>query len=337
MKNYTILFILLFIFFFPSCDKKNRLEEEKFLNRKNINSCVKKVDNILRSEIKIFKNNDQDFDLFYKKMNRDYPFFFQDTLFNFFKEISADINYNIIFDSVYVHYKENNLFTNPIKKGLCLTNKYFKTPNYKIISIIDDDIVDTFTPPFNPIIIDKEKNLIIIQLQWFLGKNHIFYTNRKQPVPEYISERYSSEFIASLLLHELSKTFCDKKENNLELFSIMLNEAKPYLFLDLIMPDFEEHIIFGCTKEDIDFFNKNEGSVWKHILENQFLFSSNTNLKQKFIIPTSSNELGTPGRFGIWIGWQILRSYFNNNNVSIQEVLKENNYLKILNKANYKP
>ena len=34
--------------------------------------------------------------------------------------------------------------------------------------------------------------------------------------------------------------FVDNKENNLELFSIMINEAKPYLFLDLIMPDFEE-------------------------------------------------------------------------------------------------
>ena len=220
---------------------------------------------------------------------------------------------------------------------MCLTNKYFKTPNYKIISIIDDDIVDTYTPPFNPIIIDHEKNIIIIQLQWFLGKNHVFYTNRKQPVPEYISERYSSEFVASLLLHELSKSFCDTKENNLELFSIMINEAKPYLFLDLIMPDFEEHIIFGCAREDIDFFYENAASVWKYILENQFLFSSDTNLKQKFIIPSSYNELGTPGRFGIWIGWQILRSYFNNNNVSIQEVLKEKNYLKILNQANYKP
>ena len=175
---------------------------------------------------------------------------------SFFKEISVDDNYNIIFDSVYVHYKEKNLFSDPIKKGLCLTNKYFNIPKYKIISIIDDDIVDTFTPPFNPIIIDEEKNIIIIQLQWFLGKNHVFYTNRKQPVPEYISERYSSEFIASLLLHELSKSLCDNKKNNLELFSIMINEAKPYLFLDLIMPDFEEHIIFGSPKEDIDFFYK---------------------------------------------------------------------------------
>ena len=56
--------------------QKNRLEEEKILNKKNINSCVKKADNILRSEIKIFKNNDKDFDSFYKKIKLDYPYFF---------------------------------------------------------------------------------------------------------------------------------------------------------------------------------------------------------------------------------------------------------------------
>ena len=63
----------------------------------------------------------------------------------------------------------------------------------------------------------------------------MFLPNRKQPVPEYISE-YSS-ICCVITLHELSKSFCDTKENNLELFSIMINEAKPYLFLDLIMPD----------------------------------------------------------------------------------------------------
>ena len=85
MKNYTILFISLFIFFFSSCDKKNRLEEEKLINKKNINSCVKKVDNILRSEIKIFKIMIKILIHFIKKMNRDYPYFFSRYPFEFFQ------------------------------------------------------------------------------------------------------------------------------------------------------------------------------------------------------------------------------------------------------------
>ena len=61
------------------------------------------------------------------------------------------------------------------------------------------------------------------------------------------------------------------------------------------------------NKNDIDFFNQNAESVWKYILENQFLFSSESILKQHFITPAHTTQLGTPGRFGVWLGWQILR------------------------------
>ena len=90
-------------------------------------------------------------------------------------------------------------------------------------------------------------------------------------------------------------------------------------------------------KSDVDFFNKNAHMVWKYILENEYLFSGESSLKQQFITPSNSNHLGTPGRFGVWIGWQILRSYYNNNNKSLEEVLGETNYLKLLNESNYKP
>ena len=33
--------------------------------------------------------------------------------------------------------------------------------------------------------------------------------------------------------------------------------------------------------------------VWRH-LENEYLFSGESNLKQQFITPSSSNHLGTP-------------------------------------------
>ena len=104
-----------------------------------------------------------------------------------------------------------------------------------------------------------------------------------------------------------------------------------------MLPEFNDSLIFGSTQGDIDFFNENAEVFWKHILENQFLFSSESALQQNFISPAKKTQLGTPGRFGVWIGWQILRSYFNNNDVTMQEVLKETNYLEILNNSNYKP
>ena len=102
-----------------------------------------------------------------------------------------------------------------------------------------------------------------------------------------------------------------------------------------MLPHLPDSIIFGASKND--FFNKNAHMVWKYILENEYLFSGESNLKQQFITPNKTIILGTPGRFGVWIGWQILRSYYNSNNKSLKEVLEETNYLKLLNESNYKP
>ena len=336
MKKYTVIFYSLFLVFSLSCDNKVKLKKEKSKNKKEINNC-KEGQFFLRSELNLFQTESQNLDSVMKKLNHDYPYFFQDTLIDFFKDIAVDENFNIIFDSVSVQFQDMDKSFNIINSGFCSLENYFPVTSPKIITMIDDDVIDTFSPPFNPIAYDYEKNLILIQLQWFLGKNHVFYTNRNQPIPEYLTERYDQQFIPSMLFNTLGSYYSVENNTRTDLLMAMINEAKPYLFTELMLPHLNDHLIFGSTKNDIDFFNQNAESVWKYILENQFLFSSESILKQHFITPAHTTQLGTPGRFGVWLGWQILRSYYNNNDVSLQEILKETNYLEILNNSNYKP
>ena len=99
--------------------------------------------------------------------------------------------------------------------------------------MIDDDIIDTFSPPFNPIAFDKINNIILIQLQWFLGKDHVFYSNRAQPIPEYLTQRYQSQYIAPMIFQSVSNSYM--KQNNKEDFlTAIINEAKPYLFSEIM-------------------------------------------------------------------------------------------------------
>jgi uncharacterized protein YjaZ len=44
----------------------------------------------------------------------------------------------------------------------------------------------------------------------------------------------------------------------------------------------------------------------------------------------------SPGRIGVWLGWQIVRSYMNNNEVTLQQLL-QTNAEEIFNKSKYKP
>jgi hypothetical protein len=45
-----------------------------------------------------------------------------------------------------------------------------------------------------------------------------------------------------------------------------------------------------------------------------------------------------PPRIAMWMGWQIIKSYLKNNkDVSLNELMAENDVQKILNKSKYRP
>ena len=335
MKKYIIIFYSISFVFISSCTRNEKITIEKNNNRNLVKSC-KNIDSILRSEIKLFDYDGENIEDEIKKLSNEYPYFFKDTLKFFFRDIARDLNYNIIYDSVFVKLNKLDNIYDDVYNGFCILKKYFSEFQPRLVTMIDDDIIDTFSPPFNPIAFDKINNIILIQLQWFLGKDHVFYSNRPQPIPEYLTQRYQSKYIAPMIFQSISNSYM-KQNNKEDLLSAIINKAKPYLFSEIMLPHLSDSIIFGASKNDIDFFNKNANMVWKYILENEYLFSGESSLKQQFITPSSSNHLGTPGRFGVWIGWQILRSYYNNNNKSLEEVLGETNYLKLLNESNYKP
>ena len=60
------------------------------------------------------------------------------------------------------------------------------------------------------------------------------------------------------------------------------------------------------------------------------LYSTDQKLAPRFINPAPFSKFyleidnDSPGQVGAWIGWQIVRSYMKNNDVSIEELLKTN-------------
>jgi uncharacterized protein YjaZ len=44
----------------------------------------------------------------------------------------------------------------------------------------------------------------------------------------------------------------------------------------------------------------------------------------------------TPGRVGTWVGWQIVRSFMNNNDVTLQQALQMDT-MELFQKSKYKP
>jgi hypothetical protein len=80
--------------------------------------------------------------------------------------------------------------------------------------------------------------------------------------------------------------------------------------------------------------------MWMSLIENRLLFSTDEMTISKLINPApfSFSTSEAPGRASIWLGYRITASYMKKNkNITLEELLLDNDYQKILNEAKFKP
>ncbi|NOZ45244.1 MAG: hypothetical protein GXO79_00525 [Chlorobi bacterium] len=86
---------------------------------------------------------------------------------------------------------------------------------------------------------------------------------------------------------------------------------------------------------------KYEEDIWTYLIEKKVLYSTEYMQIKRYIDDapfTPSFSKKSPGRIGIWVGWQIVRSYMKNRtDVDLIKLMNNNNYQKILNRSKYKP
>jgi hypothetical protein len=99
----------------------------------------------------------------------------------------------------------------------------------------------------------------------------------------------------------------------------------------------------GYSEEQLLWSKENEVEIWKKFVADNLLFSTDAKLGPRFInlAPFSKFYLEidneSPGRIGQWMGWQIVRSFMDNNpEITIQQLLKMDPKL-IFEKSKYKP
>jgi hypothetical protein len=126
------------------------------------------------------------------------------------------------------------------------------------------------------------------------------------------------------------------------LVSQMIFEGKKLYAKDLLLPDYTDADKIGYTSEQIKWCEENEAYMWRYFMEKEILYNDDPKLTTRFMTPAPFSKFyleidnDSPGRVGAWIGWQMVRSYMKNNNVTLPELLKTNNK-EIFEKSKYKP
>jgi hypothetical protein len=82
--------------------------------------------------------------------------------------------------------------------------------------------------------------------------------------------------------------------------------------------------------------------MWRYFIEKKLLYDTDQKLIPRFINPAPFSKFyleidnESPGKVGSWVGWQIVRAFMENNEVSLQQLLQMD-YKELFEKSKYKP
>ncbi|MFP5471349.1 MAG: hypothetical protein ACLGGV_07110 [Bacteroidia bacterium] len=175
---------------------------------------------------------------------------------------------------------------------------------------------------------------IAVGLELYLGTNHAITQQVVSPnLPQYLKDKMQPDYLVSdalkyFLLTQYYQTIGD------DFLSTIVSMGKIMYLLDALQPKVEDWKKMGYTKTQLEWCAENEEQIWKYIVEEQLLFSINQERINHFTDEgpfTKGLPQESPAMVGIWMGWQIVRDYMNENSkVSLQELIDETDSKKIL-------
>ncbi len=206
---------------------------------------------------------------------------------------------------------------------------YFPQKNIpKIITVISGFNVSVFTG----------QNFIGISLDKYLGKNFKPY---KAMFEQYLYRRMTKNMIPVDVMKALCVQQFPFNDSINTVLTNMIYQGKIQYFLDAMLPNTPDTLKWGYTTQQWGWANKYESKIWDFMVSEKILFSNKSldiktyTAEAPFTTPFKNNSAPRSGSF---IGYKIIQAYMKNNkNITLQQLMKENDYMKIYNNSYYQP
>ena len=187
---------------------------------------------------------------------------------------------------------------------------------------------------YKDLIISNEQ--IIIGMDFFIGPDASY---PPQQIPEYILNRYDTKHLPSNIMQFISSQYIQQSKGE-SMLAEMIDHGKSYYLLSKILPCTPENILIGYTDQEWEDALENDAIIWANFIENELLYSTDHQMKQKFLGERPNvYEISErcPGRIGRWLGWQIVKSYVEKTGASVQTLMEEPDANKVFRLSGYKP
>ncbi|ESU23300.1 gldB protein [Flavobacterium enshiense DK69] len=235
-----------------------------------------------------------------------------------------------LYGEVKKKYPNDVAFENDLEQLFKRIQYYYpnqKTPRViTLISEVDKDAKAIYTD-----------SIVLLSLDTYLGKDHRFY----EGFPKYMRQGFEPSQMMSDLVSSFSMGRIAQPTDR-TLLAQMIYFGKELYLKDMLLPDVSDAAKIEYREDQIQWCKENESEMWKYFINNKLLYDTDTKLMQRFVAvgPYSKFYLEidseSPGRVGQWLGWQIVRSYMENNDITLQKMLAMD-AKGIFDNSKYKP
>jgi hypothetical protein len=179
---------------------------------------------------------------------------------------------------------------------------------------------------------------MIIALDMYLGTELKEYRSLRLPL--YQIQKMNADYLVRDAMFNLYYYHFLEKPGK-DFLEQMISKGKHLYFLDAMLPETADYIKIGYPEQKLDWCVANEANIWAFLIQNDLLYSSDSQTIRKFFVDgpfTSEFTDQSPARMGEWIGWQVVRTYMNNNpHLSLEQLMNEQDSQKVLKNSGYKP
>lgn len=180
-------------------------------------------------------------------------------------------------------------------------------------------------------------DLLLISLDTYLGKEHHFYIG----IQEYLKKNFERSQIIPDVATSFAETVIPRPDSRIFL-AHMIYYGKILYLKDRLIPFKTDAEKIGYTAEELDWAKANEEQIWRYFVEKELLFETDSELYTRFLYPAPFSKFylqldnQSPAQLGQYLGWQIVRQYMEETEVSLEEMLATDSRT-IFNLSNYKP
>jgi hypothetical protein len=178
---------------------------------------------------------------------------------------------------------------------------------------------------------------LVISLDWYLNGDVLY---DQIGMPRYMAVRTHKATLAKDVALCLYMYYLYEQRKQGQIISEMVFYGRRNFFVEAMCPTMADSVVLGYSSSQWQWAVENEGAVWADIVGNRRLYEAGLDTYMMFFGDgpfTQAYSNDAPSRLGEFFGLNITRSYFSNNEVSLQDLMQRKDLQNIFQDSGYKP